>query len=393
MNLNTVDVLVLLLALLAAASGWRQGVATAVLAFVGVLVGAVVGVRLAPVVVASVDGTVARAALGVVVVVLLVGVGQTVGSLVGRAVRASIRTPGARTLDSVLGSVVQAVGVLLAAWVLAVPLTSAAGTGFGAEIRSSRVLSGVNDVLPVQAQRLPAEFGALLDTSGLPDVLGPFARTPVVAVAPPDTGAAGDVTGLQASVLKIRGVAPSCSRGLEGSGFVVAPERVVTNAHVVAGTDEVAVEAAGGLLPARVVLFDPETDLAVLDVPGLQAPTLALAAGTAASGTSAVVLGYPLDGPYTASPTRIRDDITLRGPDIYDSRTVTRDVYTVRGTVRSGNSGGPLVGTDGQVLGVVFGAAVDNSDTGFVLTATEVRDEVAAAGSLSAPVPTGKCTA
>lgn len=393
--MNWVDLLVLLAALLAAGSGWRHGVVTSLLAFTGVLLGAVVGVRLAPLVVASVEGTAARAAFGVGFVVLLVAVGESTGVLLGRAVRATLRGPGVRTVDSGLGSVVQAVAVLVAAWILAVPLTSATGSGVAQAVRSSVVLGQVDQALPVQAQQLPAELGALLDTSGLPDVLGPFGRTPITEVGPPDAElqATGLVQQVQPSVLKVRGVAPACSRGLEGTGFVVAPERVMTNAHVVAGTDELGVETAQGLLSASVVLYDPQTDLAVLDVPGLSAAALGFAAEPAPTGTSAVVLGYPLDGPYTASAARVREEIDLRGPDIYDSQVVTREVYTVRGQVRSGNSGGPMLDDAGRVLGVVFGAAIDNDETGFVLTADEVAEEVAAAATLTAPVGTGACTA
>lgn len=394
LNLNWVDGLVLLLAMLAAASGWRQGVATAVLAFTGVLLGAVVGVRLAPVLIQSVQSTAARAALGVGVVVVLVAVGETAGVLLGRAVRASLKQRSVRAVDSALGSVVHAVAVLVAAWLLAVPLTSAAGTGLAGAVRGSAVLAEVNNVLPVQAQQLPARFGALLNTSQLPIVLGPFGRTPITQVGAPDTALQGSgvVQTLQQSVLKVRGVARACSRGLEGSGFVVAPERVMTNAHVVAGTNQVGVESGGELLTATVVLYDPETDIAVLDVPGLRAPALGFASTPASTGSSAIVLGYPLDGSYTASAARVREDITLRGPDIYNSRTVSREVYTVRGTVRSGNSGGPLVNTSGAVLGVVFGAAVDDSETGFALTAAEVAKQVAAALPSRDAVGTGACT-
>lgn len=394
-GVNWVDLLVVVLALFAAASGWRQGAATAGLAFTGVVLGAVVGIRLAPTVASYVQGTAARTALGVAVVVALVAIGEAAGVLLGRVVRGSMRWVSVRRLDSLLGSVMQAAAVLVAAWLLAVPLTSIGGNSLASEVRASAVLAKVNDVLPGQARRLPAEFSALLDTSGLPNVLGPFARTPITEVAAPDPALQTTpvVQNLRGSVLKIRGVAPSCSRGLEGSGFVVAPERVMTNAHVVAGTDQVGVESNGALLTATVVLYDPQTDLAVLDVPGLRAAPLTFAPTPAASGASAIVLGYPLDGPYTANAVRVREDITLRGPNIYDSQTVSRDVYTVRGTVRSGNSGGPLVDTGGQVLGVVFGAAVDNSETGFVLTAQEVSSELAQAAQLSRAVPTGRCTA
>jgi S1-C subfamily serine protease len=198
---------------------------------------------------------------------------------------------------------------------------------------------------------------------------------------------------LQPSVLKVRGRASSCGRALEGTGFVVAPGRVMTNAHVVAGTDGVLVEEGGQPKPGDVVLFDPDTDIAVIAVPNLVAPPVRFAQQDAASGASAIVLGYPLDGPYQAAGARVRERIQLRGPDIYDTPTVQRDVYTIRAVVRSGNSGGPMVDPDGNVLGVVFGAAVDANDTGFVLTADEVADEVAAARNRSSRVDTGACAA
>jgi S1-C subfamily serine protease len=191
--------------------------------------------------------------------------------------------------------------------------------------------------------------------------------------------------------VKIRGTAPSCSRALEGSGFVIAPQRVMTNAHVVAGTDEVGIESTSGDYRARVVYFNPEVDIAVLAVPGLRAPALPFAAQTAGAGDSAIVLGYPLDGPYKATAARVRGRINLRGPDIYEANTVQRDVFTVRASIRSGNSGGPMLTPDGDVIGVVFGAAVEDPDTGFTLTAEQVRSEVDAAPSQTTNVSTGAC--
>lgn len=393
--MNWVDLLVVVLALLAAASGWRQGVAVSLLAFTGVLLGAVVGVRLAPTFVGLVEGAGPRIALGVGTVVLVIAVGETCGVLIGRSIRGTMRIAAIRAMDSVLGAAVQAVAVLIAAWLLAVPLASAGDANLAGAVRGSSVLTKVNSVLPDRAQRLPSEFGALLDTSGLPNVLGPFGRTPITDVEAPETvlQTSDVVQRTRASVLKVRAAAPSCSRGLEGTGFVIAPERVMTNAHVVAGSNKVAVETAKGQLTATVVLYDPQSDLAVLDVPKLTAPMLSFAAKPATTGESAIVLGYPLDGPYTATPARLRSEIALRGPNIYDSQTVLRDVYTVRAQVRSGNSGGPLVDPDGYVLGVVFGAALDSADTGFALTAKEVSDEAAAAPGLTASVGTGVCTA
>lgn len=393
--MNWVDLLVIVLALLAAASGWRQGVVVALLAFTGVLLGAVVGVRVAPSFVGLVDGAGPRIAVGVGVVVLLIAVGETCGVLIGRSIRGTMRIAAVRAVDSVLGALVQATAVLIAAWLLAVPLASSGNATLAGAVRGSAVLGEVNNLLPAQAQRLPAEFGALLDTSGLPNVLEPFGRTPITDVEAPDTALQSSdvVQRTRASVLKVRAVAPSCSRGLEGTGFVIAPQRVLTNAHVVAGSDKVAVETAKGQLTATVVLYDPQSDLAVLDVPKLQAPVLSFAPAPATTGESAIVLGYPLDGPYTATAARMRSEIALRGPNIYDTATVLRDVYTIRAQVRSGNSGGPLIDPNGFVLGVVFGAALDSTDTGFALTAKEVSNETAAAPGLTQAVGTGACTA
>lgn len=394
--MNWVDVLVIGIAVLAAISGARQGVVTAVASFAGVLAGAVVGVRLAPLLVSHVDNPTTRMAIGVGVVVLLVALGETAGVWLGRMVRDRIRVQSLRHVDNALGAVVQGLAVLVVAWLVALPLVSASFPQLAGAVRRSAVLGEVDDVMPGGLRDLPAGLRRLLDSSGFPDVLAPFASTPVTDVGPPDPAlqSSAIVKQLQASVVKIRGNAPSCAKTLEGSGFVIAPGRVATNAHVVAGTNSNSVEVpGGGTLRARVVSYDPETDIAVLAVPGLNAPVLHFAPAVAISGAGAIVLGYPLDGPYTASAARIRQRIQLRGPDIYEANTITRDVYTVRAQVRSGNSGGPLVDPSGAVLGVVFGAAVDDPETGFVLTAEQVAKDLANPTALTTSVATGRCAA
>jgi S1-C subfamily serine protease len=262
------------------------------------------------------------------------------------------------------------------------------------------VLRAVDGVMPAPARQRPADLRQVLDSSGFPDVLSPFAPTPITQVGPPDPALAnsGIVGDVQNSVLKIRGKAPSCSRQLEGTGFVIGPELVMTNAHVVAGTDETSVEVVNSRgrtreMSAAVISYDPSTDLAVLYVRGLQAPVLDFAPETASIGDDAIVLGYPLDGPFTPTSAKIRDRIQLRGPNIYDSGEVTREVYTVRAVVRSGNSGGPMIRPDGKVVGVVFGAALDDSETGFVLTAAQVKPTLDRAPTLTRPVDTGSCAA
>ncbi|HYZ38286.1 MAG TPA: MarP family serine protease [Pseudonocardiaceae bacterium] len=392
--MNWVDVLVLVLAVLAGISGARQGMVAAAASFIGVLAGAVIGVRIAPSLIASYESPEVRVALGVSIVIVLVALGETLGVLLGRAVQRRIDGEAVRQLDTFFGAVVQGIAALVVAWLVALPLTkSSAYTGLTGAVRDSSVLRIVDTVMPNVLRQLPSELTRLLDVSGFPDVLAPFSPTPITDVGPADPVLLNSPVVRQArsSVLKVRGRARSCSRALEGTAFVIAPQRVITNAHVVAGTDRVQVETSDGALDATVVTYDPETDVAILKVPGLHAPVLQLAAKPAVSGLSGLVLGYPLDGPYTASAARIRDRIHLRGPDIYNATTVVRNVYTVRAVVRSGNSGGPLLDGSGQVLGLVFGAAVDNDETGFVLADDEIADDVATASSRNVEVSTGAC--
>ncbi|SFN20831.1 Colicin V production protein [Pseudonocardia ammonioxydans] len=399
MIISWVDVVVVILALLAAVSGWRHGVAVALLSFVGVLTGAVLGLRLAPLVAAQVESQQAKVLLGVGAVVLLVALGEATGVYLGRFIRDRIRREGTLKVDSTLGAGVQAVAVVVAAWLIALPLASTGFPTLTGGIRDSRVLAGVDGVMPDAARQLPAELRQILDDSGFPDVVSPFSRTPVAAVGPPDSSLAQDpiVTEVRDRVLKVRGRAPSCRRALEGTGFVVAPQRVMTNAHVVAGTSSTTVEVTtdsgrSRRLDAEVIHYDPQVDVAVLDVPALEEEPLRFTPDPASVGDDTIIVGYPLDGPYTVTPGKVRERIRLRGPDIYEQGSVVRDVYTVRAVVRSGNSGGPMITPDGRVVGVVFGAALDDSETGFVLTAEQVAEALNVAADDSAtPVDTGEC--
>lgn len=395
--MSWVDGVVLLLAVLAGISGWRHGTAVAVLSFVGVLGGAILGVRLAPLLVQGIESQTTRVIASIAVVVLLIALGETTGVLLGRRIRDRIRGVNTRRVDSTLGAIVQAATVVVAAWLIALPLASASFPALASGVRGSEVLRVVDAVMPAAARALPSELRQLLDASGFPEVLSPFSETPITEVGPPDPALqnAPGVRAAQGSVVKIRGRATSCSRQLEGSGFVIAPNRVVTNAHVVAGTNDVDVELPGRrtLRNATVVSYNPDVDIAVLAVPNLGLEPLRFAATPAKAGDDAIVLGYPLDGPFRATAAKVRDRIQLRGPDIYDQGTVTRDVYTIRAVVRSGNSGGPMITPSGDVLGVVFGAALDDSETGFVLTDDQVAAERDAASGRTGGVRTGSCAA
>ncbi|MEN4473481.1 acid resistance serine protease MarP [Mycolicibacterium cosmeticum] len=386
------DLVILAFACVAALSGLRSGALGSVLSLVGVALGAVAGVLLAPHIVSHIDGPRTRLFATLFLILALVVIGEIAGVVLGRAVRGAIRNRLLRGLDSLVGAALQLVAVLLAAWLLAAPLTSSNQPGLSAAVRGSRVLTEVNGLAPEWMRKVPTRLANLLDTSGLPDLLPPFGRTPIVAVDAPDDALINSptVAAARGSVVKIRGVAPSCQKVLEGSGFVIAPNRVMSNAHVVAGAETVTVEVDGKTYDATVVSYDPNEDISILAVPDLPAPPLLFHDAEAKPATDAVVMGYPGGGEFTATPARIRETIELNGPDIYHTTTVNRTVYTIRGTVKQGNSGGPMIDTDGKVLGVVFGAAVDDADTGFVLTAEEVLQQRLKVGN-TAPVPTGRC--
>ncbi len=386
------DIAIIGVALIAAISGWRSGALGSLLSFVGVILGAIAGVMLAPHLVGHIDSPRAKLFAALFLILALVVVGEVAGVVLGRAVRNSIRSGGVRGVDSVVGVALQLLVVMVAAWLLATPLTSTDQPSLAAAVRGSKVVAEVDKYAPDWLRAVPKRMSALLSTSGLPDVLEPIGRTPIQAVEPPDASLVDSlvVGTARPSVVKIRGVATACQKVLEGTGFVVAPNRVMSNAHVVAGSDSVTVEAEGKKYDATVVSYDPNQDISILAVPDLPQKPLVFADQPAKTGTDAVVLGFPGGGDFAATPARVREIIELSGPDIYKTTTVNREVYTIRGTVRQGNSGGPMINRAGEVIGVVFGAAVDDDDTGFVMTTNEVSRQLAQIGN-TAPVPTGTC--
>ncbi len=386
------DIAILAVALIAAISGWRSGAPGSLLALVGVALGAVAGVLLAPHVVDHISGPRTKLFATLFLILVLVVIGEIAGVVLGRAVRGAIRNPVLRVADSVVGVAVQLVLVLTAAWLLGSALSSSPQPNLAAAVRDSKVIAEVDAVAPSWLRSGSERLAALWDTAGLHDVLKPFRSTAVAAVDAPDAALAESavVGATSPSVVKVRGLASSCQKVLEGSGFVVAPNRVMSNAHVVAGSESVSIEVGGQSYEAGVVSYDPDADISILDVPNLPSAPLQFADGEAPSGTDGIVMGYPGGGDFTATPARVREIIELNGPDIYRTTTVTREVYTIRGTVKQGNSGGPMINRSGKVLGVVFGAAVDDADTGFVLTADEVARQMARVGNVDR-VPTGTC--
>lgn len=211
----------------------------------------------------------------------------------------------------------------------------------------------------------------------------------------PDPALANSPVAVRArnSIVKVMGTAQSCGKVLEGTGFVFGNRRVMTNAHVVGGVDEPTVQIGGEgrKYDAKVVLYDWQRDIAVLDVPNLNAPALRFTTRDAGSGDNAIVAGFPQNGAYNVQPARVRGRITANGPDIYHRKTVRRDVYSLYATVRQGNSGGPLLTPDGKVYGVVFAKSLDDANTGYALTADEVQPDVTQGRAANQQVDSDSC--
>ncbi|MFE7209714.1 MarP family serine protease [Streptomyces sp. NPDC001698] len=397
--MNVLDILLLIAAAWFAVVGYRQGFVVGILSVIGFLGGGLLAVYTLPVIWdAMTDNTpvsTTAAVVAVIVVIVCASVGQALTTHLGSKLRVYITWSPARALDATGGALVNVVAMLLVAWLIGSALGGTTIPTLGKEVRNSRVLLGVSEVLPAQADTWFADFTSVLAQNGFPQVFSPFANEPITDVQPPDPALANGAVALRAkqSVVKVMGTARSCGKVLEGSGFVFGNRRVMTNAHVVGGVDEPTVQIGGEgrKYDAKVVLYDWHRDIAVLDVPDLKAPALKFTGTDARSGDGAIVAGFPENGSYDVRAARVRGRITASGPDIYHRGTVRRDVYSLYTTVRQGNSGGPLLTTDGRVYGVVFAKSLDDADTGYALTIDEIQQDIAQGRTANQQVGSDDC--
>jgi len=391
---NALDIVLLLAAASFAWSGYRQGFVVGVLAFTGFIGGGIAGVLLVPSLVSGLEPGLGQTLLALGLVLLAATVGQAVLAWLGSLVRDRLTWRPARVLDASLGALVSVSAMLLVTWFLASALRPGPVPELSRQIGDSQVIGAVDEVVPDEAHTLFSSFRRVLDDEGLPTVFGGLAPERIRPVEPPREGITSTAAVRRAgtSIVRISGAADTCDRRLDGTGFVISDRHVLTNAHVVAGVDrpDVQVGGDGRRYPARVVVYDPDRDLAVLYVPDLRAAPLAFDA-SGGRGDEAVVAGFPGGGPYRLEPARIRETIDARGPDIYQRRDVTREVFSLYADVEPGNSGGPLLSLEGDVYGVVFAKSIDDPDTGYALTMDEVRPVVRAGAHRTAPVGTGPC--
>ncbi|MBO0706337.1 MAG: MarP family serine protease [Candidatus Dormibacteraeota bacterium] len=385
--MTAIDWLILGFTVMLAFYGYMQGFIVGVMSLVGFALGAFLGTRLGPLLLPGGSRSQYAPLFGLVGALLAGGVLASGFEGLGMAARATLRLGGLRAVDGLLGAALTACVGLGIAWIVgAVALQSSGSQQLRKDIQQSAILSELNGVLPPSGPILHA----LARFDPLPSVRGPAAQVP----APP-TGiaAAPAVRGSFGSVVRIVGTA--CGLGIEGSGWVAAPGLVVTNAHVVAGETDEVVQPGGASpgIPAQAVAFDPHNDVAVLRVSGLNERPLPLASDPH-QGTAAAILGYPLDGPFDAEPGRVGQTQDVSTEDAYGNGPVVRSITSLRGLVRPGNSGGPMVDAAGKVVATVFAAITSSSASapgGFAVPNTIVRHELAVAKRNQGSVSTGPC--
>jgi S1-C subfamily serine protease len=355
--MTQLDWLIVAFAAVLATFGFRQGFILGTLSFVGFAIGAFIGTRVGPLLLPQGAASPYAPAFGLIGALVAGAILASGFEGVGLRLRRTLVIPGLGALDGALGAVLGAALALGIVWIAAAVAGQTPGEAqLRADIQRSLILRKLNEVMPPSG----AVLNALARLDPLPSITGPMPD-----VAPPSRALARAPGVRTASRSVVRVVGTACGLAVEGSGWVAAPGIVVTNAHVVAGEQDTTVEEGGGSpsISARVVAFDPTDDVAVLQVPELGLPVLHLASGTQ-SGTPGAILGYPENGPFAAEPARIGRTQSVLTDDAYGQGPVSRLLTPVRGLVRPGNSGGPVVDGSGRVLTTVFAATVDSSPRG-----------------------------
>lgn len=383
------DLILFLVLLSYIAYGWRRGFTRSVGAILGIVLGAVAAYFVMPLVASWVPDPFLRIVATVGAGVGLIALGHAVGSAVGRAIRATVERGPLGVIDRVLGAITTGIVAALVASMLAFSVGTLGVPALSQAIGSSWVIRGIDGVTPDPVQGLMARLRAIVLEDGIPRIAEALG---VSSPGVPEIDTGTDTLNAAAqSVVRITGNAFECGQSQTGSGFVVSDNRVITNAHVVAGVSQPVVELPnGGAVTGLIVYFDPIDDLAVIAVDGLDAPPLALLDAFPPSSVGAVQ-GYPFGGPFSSIPAQVISESVITVPDIYGNGGSPREVYTIASDVEQGNSGGPLLSEAGQVAGVVFAKGTTQEDVGYAMTMAELGPVAQAAPGLTESTSSGTC--
>lgn len=371
--------------------GLRNGFMVTLGGIAGFVVGAIAAFVAVPLVSGWVTDSGWRLTATVGAAVVLIALGHGLGTMIGRRIRHAVRIKPLHAVDRLIGGVVSVVVAALVMSMLAFSISSLGVPFVSQQLAESRVIRYIDNITPTPVKSTMAQLRSTVIGGGIPQLIegiGPVTPVPVPNEST-DTPALNQAA---ESVLKIAGTAFECGQNQTGSGFVVSPGRVVTNAHVVAGVSQPVVEVPdGGALPGRVVYFDSQRDIAVLAVDGLQSSPLPLSADLPA-GSPAAFAGYPHGGPFQSKPATVQGISTILVPDIYGNNPSPEFVYKLAGDVQPGNSGGPLLTMQGEVAGLIFAKTTTDAALGFALTMADLEPVAAQAPGLSSPVSAGQCT-
>ncbi|MFV0434937.1 MAG: MarP family serine protease [Leucobacter sp.] len=386
-----IDIFVVLIIVAAVVSGFARGFLRTLGTVAGIVAGGAAALIVMPIISAQVPFAGWNVTAAILAGLALVAIGIAIGEAIAHAIRKPVHRVGLGFVDRFLGGVAGLVASTAVLLILAMSAGSFGVPGIAQAVASSKVLSFLEETTPPPVQSALAQLRSITIDDGLPVVLDAAGIADADAEVP---DADANTTALQtaaASVTRITTNAPTCSAASSGSGFVIGEGLVMTNAHVVAGAQDVVVEASGEFpRSATVVYFDPDADIAVLSVSGLTAAPLPFSASPAV-GETVFFQGFPYGGPFTSRSAKVLSTAQLSTPDIYQAALVSRSVTSIAGVVQPGNSGGPLLTADGALAGMIFARSESPPNVGFALSMEELAPVLAAAPGLTAAVPTGAC--
>ncbi|PUB24930.1 colicin V production protein [Promicromonospora sp. AC04] len=390
--MTVIDLVLLVVLLMALAAGLSRGLLATLGGLIGLILGGLAAFWAVPAINDALPSSQWRGPVSIAVAILLPLAGASLGAGLGRDLRQGVDRTSLRPLERLLGGVANVVVAALALSFVGNAVSATGTPGVASAVSSSAVLRTIEDLTPPTVGRPLAQMRAMVLDDGLPrlNIMLVPRQDPVAPAVDLDND---QLEASAQSVARISGIAYACGKSSTGSGFVVAPDRLVTNAHVVAGVDRPVVELPDrSAREGRVVYFDPVDDLAVIAVDGLDADPLGLAP-TLSVGDRAVVMGYPYGGPFTSVSAGVLGVSGAPVPNVYDTGSAPREVYSLAAEVRPGNSGGPLLTTDGRVAGVIFARADADVEVGFAMTNAELRPVAEGAGGMDEAVSSGRCTA
>ncbi len=384
------DVLIVIAIIISLFRGYSIGFVRQFLSTIGFFGGLLLGAKIEKYTIIYGHTTNSKSIIGLITTLGTAFILVTIMEYFGIYIKNKLNKIKINQLDSGLGSIISLASLILGIWLIAALINSLRVPQIQPYINQSRIIKYLNNHLP-PAPVILADLGKIIDPNGFPQVF--INGEPVItnlSKLPNLSNFSAVINNDQNSVVKIIG--QGCGGIVEGSGFIVAPNLIMTNAHVVAGiTSPYITTLFGRNYDAHTILFDPNLDLAILKVNGLTGPVLTISSQNYPSNTQGIVMGYPGGGSFSVVPATIINQVEATGQNIYGTSSTTRSIYEINAQVIPGNSGGPLINSAGQVIGIVFAQSTSYNHVGYALTTQKPLAELTSAENNTKYVSTGNC--